>query len=185
MIQSADKKRKEKLHICIFRAVWIVFAIIGMLYTVRMGLRYGKSIADSRSYDIYEYISLDDTRISVSGLPYKYRGRGYRLQPDGNYSEGVDKYAECTAGGRIRFRTNSPSVHIQGKYGDIMELPWFSDYGANGIDIYAGGRWRLTLSASDKRFKSFSGILKIDNMHQEMTEGRDALPAGGVCLFLI
>lgn len=177
MAQAVNKKSKERLNMRIFRIVWIVFAIIGVLYTMRIGLRYGKSMIVSlinmQNNNNYEYITLGDERISVCGFPM---GGLDRLQQDVSYSEGVDKYAECTAGGRIRFQTDSSSVHVYGRYGNILKLPWFSDYGANGIDIYIGGKWRSTLYASDEKSKSFSEVYKIENIYQETTEIEIVLP---------
>lgn len=157
--------KKIKLEVEFWKHLFYIFAIISITVIMCLGFRNKETEASPTPSttpldDAYKYISLDDARIVVNGFPWWMTGKLNRLKPDTSYSTGVDKNAKCTAGGRIRFRTDSPSIHIWGKYGNIMVVPWFSDYGANGMDIYANGKWRLTLSPTDKEI---TGTLEIPN----------------------
>lgn len=158
--------KKNKLEVALWKRFACIFAVIGITVITCLGFRNEETDvsptppATLPDDDTYEYISLDDACIAVNGFPWLESGKLNRLKPDTNYSTGVDKNAKCTAGGRIRFCTDSPSIHIWGKYGNIMVVPWFSDYGANGMDIYANGKWQLTLSPTDKEI---TGTLEIPN----------------------
>ena len=52
-------------------------------------------------------------------------------------SEGVYALHANTAGGRIRFITNSPYVAIFVKFGDVGKMPHFALTGSIGLDMYA------------------------------------------------
>lgn len=52
-------------------------------------------------------------------------------------SEGVYALHANTAGGRIRFITNSPYVAIFVKFGDVGKMPHFAFTGSIGLDVYA------------------------------------------------
>ena len=57
---------------------------------------------------------------------------------------GVLSLASCTAGGRIRFRTDSPSVAIRTKMHNIYHGDHFPMTGSAGFDLYADGVYRNT-----------------------------------------
>lgn len=59
-------------------------------------------------------------------------------------NEGVLSLASCTAGGRIRFRTDSPSVAIRAKMHNIYRGDHFPMTGSAGFDLYADGIYRGT-----------------------------------------
>ncbi len=98
-----------------------------------------------------------DSEIDKTGLifryfeeePFKIYGdlrRGddgllYRLPRDvaERTSPGVLSLSSNTAGGRVRFRTNSKRVAIIAKYHSINVMPHFPITGSVGLDVYADG----------------------------------------------
>lgn len=49
-----------------------------------------------------------------------------------------------TAGGRVRFRTNSPKIAIRAKMANIAKMPHFPITGTAGFDLYEGSTYRGT-----------------------------------------
>ena len=98
-----------------------------------------------------------DSEIDKTGLIFRYfeeepfkiygdlrRGEGgllYRLPREvaEATSPGVLSLSSNTAGGRVRFRTNSKRVAIIAKYYSINVMPHFPITGSVGLDVYADG----------------------------------------------
>ncbi len=59
-------------------------------------------------------------------------------------NEGVARLCFCTAGGRVRFRTNSKTVAIEAKMHEIGRMPHFALSGSAGFDLYDGTRYIKT-----------------------------------------
>jgi lysophospholipase L1-like esterase len=89
-----------------------------------------------------------------------------RLVEAKSYSEGVDRHAGSTAGGRLRFRTNSPTLDFNITLDRPIISPWSSAYGAAGTDVYKivdGERiWLATVYDEDQ-------IVQL-NTDSEMTD---------------
>ena len=69
-----------------------------------------------------------------------YEGGVFRRMPAQiakSVSEGVDTLHVHTAGGRVRFKTDSPYVAIHAKMPAIGKMPHFALTGSAGFDIYA------------------------------------------------
>ncbi len=94
-----------------------------------------------------------ESTISRPGLVYKnilqepFRICGL-LRENGRYvriptavaeetNEGVAYLNACTAGGRVRFVTDSPYVAIAVRYNEIMKMPHFAFSASIGFDLYA------------------------------------------------
>lgn len=63
----------------------------------------------------------------------------YRRMPDsvaGHVSVGVQMLAKNTAGGRIRFRTDSPYVAIRAEYPDVCVMNHMAQCGIQGFSVY-------------------------------------------------
>lgn len=81
----------------------------------------------------------------VESAPFKVYGvfkeNGlYRRMPEDvakKISDGVYALHTNTAGGRIRFRTDSPYVAIRVKMGSVGRMPHFALAGSGGFDLYA------------------------------------------------
>ena len=67
------------------------------------------------------------------------------LEVSKNVSEGIVRKHVSTAGGRVRFVTDSPFVAIKVEYGDYHEKIDLSPYTATiGFDLYADGKYATT-----------------------------------------
>lgn len=89
------------------------------------------------------YYSVDDCENFVlEGLPFRKKGDSFRRIPEQDslfpFSEGVDTYANHSAGVCLRFATDSADIRVKAKIrmtwnsGDIMTL------GRAGFDLYCG-----------------------------------------------
>lgn len=70
-----------------------------------------------------------------------YENGKFRRMPErvaNNVSEGVRALHTHTAGGRIRFRTDSPYVAIHVKMSEVGRMPHFALCGSAGFDLYVG-----------------------------------------------
>ena len=78
-------------------------------------------------------------------------------------SEGVYRLHEHTAGGRVRFKTDSPYIAIHTNMPKIHKSPHFALTGSAGFDLYADGRhintFRPSLAAKD----GYEGIIRFDS----------------------
>ncbi len=147
--------RKEQIAKGLMRllsVVIVLFAVIGVFFTVRTGLRYGQRWLEAVQNPIklsddttYEYVTMDDPGINTYGFPFARGGTLNRLKINESYSTGVDIYAKHTAGGRIRFRTDSPVLHVCVEFDNIVTVPWSSLYGTAGLDVYNGDKWLATV----------------------------------------
>ena len=59
-------------------------------------------------------------------------------------NEGVAELYRHTAGGRLRFRTDSQRVAVRVKYHGVGKMPHFPLTGSAGLDLYADGLYRGT-----------------------------------------
>lgn len=87
--------------------------------------------------DIVFYNSLDKP-FEINGVFFE-NGKFRRMPEDvaKNVSKGVYTLHTNTAGGRIRFKTNSPYVAINAKMGGITsKYPFFTTSGKAGFDMY-------------------------------------------------
>lgn len=77
----------------------------------------------------------------VLGFPWLQREGVYRrlpLHPQEELPAAVDKLANCTAGGQIRFRTNARRVAIRVQLGGVPSMDHMPATGQNGFDAYIG-----------------------------------------------
>lgn len=81
--------------------------------------------------------NIQDAPFEVNGLVFE-NGR-YRRFPEAvakTVSDGVYALHDCTAGGRVRFKTDSPYIAIYAKYASVIEMPHFALTGSAGFDMY-------------------------------------------------
>ena len=77
----------------------------------------------------------------LTGFPWFSKEKVFRrmpLAPSKKLPEAVDFLANCTAGGKIRFATNSKRVLIRGVRGDFDITDTMSYTARGGFDIYEG-----------------------------------------------
>ena len=72
-----------------------------------------------------------------------------------------------TAGGRVRFRTNSKTFAIHYE-GDMGQMPHFAYTGSCGFDMYFGTTYKGTFIPEDCKTMGYDRILKVDG--SEMKE---------------
>ena len=102
-----------------------------------------------KNFEVKTTIDKDDIRFyNVDEEPFKvygiFRENGkYRRMPEAvakSVSEGVYALHANTAGGRVRFVTDSPYVAIHVKLGKVERFPHFALTGSAGFDVYADGQ---------------------------------------------
>ncbi|WP_103996244.1 SGNH/GDSL hydrolase family protein [Paenibacillus sp. UNC499MF] len=91
----------------------------------------------------------------ISGFPWlKTEGRYRRLPvlPSGKLPEAVDRLADCTAGGQIRFMTDTAQLSVRVRLGGDAVMPHMTLLGQSGFDCYIGepGNQRYVATASFK-----------------------------------
>ena len=100
-----------------------------------------KNMALSRSIDAPDVVwySPKADPFAIDGL-YAPRAEGvYRRMPESvasRVSPGVEKLALCTAGGRVRFKTDSQYVALHAEMADICRMDHMAFTGIFGFDIY-------------------------------------------------
>ena len=109
------------------------------------------------------WIPILEEPISIHGLAVTEPGKFWRLPESiiDQVNEGVIVLAKHTAGGRIRFRTDSPYIAYRAK-------PLFSGYmshmpltGSVGTDIFVNGRSCTTFRPNHDSDAWYEGILEI------------------------
>ena len=86
-------------------------------------------------------------------------------------SRGVFGHAAATAGGRVRFRTNSARIAIIAKYDHVTMMPHFALTGSAGLDIYESNEFQ-TIYAPPIEIpnKAFESVVNFgDNEYKEIT----------------
>lgn len=89
--------------------------------------------------DLVFYDCLDG-RFEINGVMVpEAAGEPFRRMPQelaDQTSEGVAHLNLCTAGGRVRFKTDSPYVAIHAEMGNLGKMPHFPFTGSIGMDLY-------------------------------------------------
>ena len=83
-------------------------------------------------------------------------------------SPGVHALHSNTAGGRIRFKTNSPYIAISAKMPTVGKMPHFALSGSAGFDLYMNGRHVYTYQPPYDITDGYEGIRDI--LGNEMKE---------------
>ena len=115
-----------------------------------------------------------ETEIQKDGLkfydikeePFKvygvfHDGERYRRIADDvakTVSDGVHYGVKYTAGGRVRFRTNSPFIAIHYK-GEMGKMPHFAFTGSCGFDIYFGTKYEASFVPPMDKQKGYESII--------------------------
>ena len=109
------------------------------------------------------YMNVEDrAEMSVHGV-FLDDGK-YRRLPNEvakNTNEGVHYLHTHTAGGRIRFVTNSPFIAVLVKYNCVEKMPHFPLTGSIGLDLYRNNIYISTFTPSMGITDTFEGIKDI------------------------
>ncbi len=91
------------------------------------------------------FYDADEKPFKIYGL-MRQSGVYYRLPKEvaDSVNEGVASLADNTAGGRVRFVTNSKEIAIKTQMHNIGKMPHFALTGSAGFDIYVGNIYYKT-----------------------------------------
>jgi len=84
-------------------------------------------------------------------------------------NEGVWRLHANTAGGRVRFVTDSPYIAISARMGDVGKMPHFPFTGSIGFDLYSGKRYFRTFVPPVDVTDHFEGIRDVEPGLREYT----------------
>jgi len=88
------------------------------------------------------WLSPEERPFEISGFAWFEKEKIYRRLPAKSVykiPEAVSNLADNTAGGVIRFRTDSKTLHIHVKLRQIVNMPHMPATGHSGFDCYIGG----------------------------------------------
>ena len=106
-----------------------------------------------RNFEVKTQIKKDDIVFyDVEAAPFKLygvmrEGKNFRRLPEKiakATSEGVHHLHAQTAGGRVRFVTDSPYIAVVAEYSAVGKMPHFPFTGSIGFDLYSGTRYFRT-----------------------------------------
>lgn len=123
-----------------------------------------------------DWYALPDEHFEIRGLAEAEDGLYYRL-PVGLVdcvNEGVCTLGRHTAGGRIRFRTDSPFIAYRAKLrytGSMSHMPLT---GSAGTDVFLGGRALTTFRPADDRAEWYDGFIEF--LPEEMKDMEMGMP---------
>jgi len=107
-----------------------------------------------------EWISSHDRRFSIHGVYFDEKQGLYMRVPD-EVSEKANRnllsLAKMTAGGRLRFVTNSPFIALKASLPAFTPMPHMSITGSHGFSVYSDGVFQSRYSPKFKDFHDISG----------------------------
>lgn len=110
----------------------------------------------------------------VTGEPFSVHGvchngeRFVRMPSDvaKSVSNGVYALHDHTAGGRVRFRTDSRRIAIRAYMDNVYRMPHFAFSGSCGFDMYVDGHYRATFMPPVDIEDGYESLLEVDaSMH--------------------
>ena len=84
-------------------------------------------------------------------------------------SEGVAYLYADTAGGRVRFATDSPFIAIHAEFDKVGKMPHFALSGSSGFDLYTDDRYRATFMPPFDLAGGYESIVNLDGKLHEIT----------------
>lgn len=133
-----------------------------------------KSITDvDKNFKINSAIQKDDVEFfDIRNSPFKiygvfHEGGKYRRLPQkvaAETNEGVEFLHKNTAGGRVRFATDSDYVAIYAVMSDLGKMPHFALTGSAGFDLY------IRENGKERYFKTFMPPFGIEDGYESVAE---------------
>lgn len=126
-----------------------------------------------KNFIVESNINIPDIKFyDAKEAPFKiygvfYEDERFRRMPKAiakTVNDGVAGLHEHTAGGRIRFKTNSPYVAINTKMPHVGKMPHFALTGSSGFDLY------IKEDGMDRYFRSFVPPFAITNGYESVIE---------------
>ncbi len=130
-----------------------------------MEVQFDKNMAVESTLDLpdVKFYDIDDEPIRLYGVWRE--GESYRRLPQSvadTVSEGIARRCTTTAGGRIRFVTDSPYVAIKVEYGRCELSGKIANTAMAGFDMYADGLYvGQFILKSTFRGEDFESVVKI------------------------
>ena len=151
------------------------------------------SVADS-NFKVQTTIDEPDIRFyDVRKAPFQicgvfYENGKFRRLPEAvaeTVSDVVSRLHMHTAGGRVRFKTDSSYVAIYAKMSDVVKMPRMAAAGSAGFDLYGDGRYISTFVPSLKTTDGYESVIHFDcgkmreiTIHFPLYSGVDELLIG-------
>ena len=114
-----------------------------------------------------EGIEFYDIRQSPFKLYGVFYGNGkFRRLPENvakTVNDGVSGLHTHTAGGRVRFRTDSPYVAVHAKMPAVGKMPHFALTGSAGFDLYVGRKYHGTFVPPFGIQDGYESVVRFDN----------------------
>lgn len=130
-----------------------------------IGVYFATSILSAKDMDITKYDknmivrqavengivwhSADDAPFVLDGFPFRKPGEPFRRlpasDPQNPLPKSVDSLANCTAGGMLRFRSDTEKVLVRVKVGGCR-MDHMAFIGSMGFDLYVGGPFGKVLA---------------------------------------
>lgn len=117
------------------------------------------------------FYDIDEAPFKIYGV-YRDGDHYVRLPADvaKSVSEGVFALHTHTAGGRVRFVTDSPYVAVSVKLNHAYKMPHFAFTGSVGCDMYSGTRYIGTIVPPTNVTNEYEGVIDVPfNESQEYT----------------
>lgn len=117
------------------------------------------------------YINVESRKeFSVHGV-YFEDGKYRRLPEEvaANTNPGVHFLSTDAAGGRVRFKTNSPFIAIYATYDHVGKMPHFPFTGSVGFDVYRNGIYIRTFVPPMEVNDTFESIIDVPAEDAEYT----------------
>ena len=117
------------------------------------------------------FYDIDEAPFKIYGVFYD-AGKFRRL-PESvakSVSDGVYDLHAHTAGGRVRFKTDSPYVAIHAKMPNIGKMPHFALTGSAGFDLYANNQY---VKSFVPPFDIEDGYERFRKIYNELKEKED------------
>lgn len=129
------------------------------------------AIKTSVGKDDIVFYDADEKPFKIYGV-YRENGR-YTRMPESvakKVSEGVHLLHTNTAGGRVRFTTNSSYVAIHAEMDGLGKMPHFAFTGSMGFDLYEDNNYRKTFVPPCDMEDGYESVIELlDNEWREIT----------------
>ncbi len=114
--------------------------------------------ADIRFYNVLS------EPFSVDGIFHE--GGKFRRMPENvarSVSESVFRLHSNTAGGRVRFKTNSPYVAISAKMENVVRMSHFALCGSSGFDMYINNEYKASFVPPFYSTTGYEAVKELNN----------------------
>lgn len=132
-----------------------------------------------------KFYDADDDVFDLHGI-YRENDKYVRMPSETakKVSEGVFLLNECTAGGRLRFTSDSDYIAIKVKKPHMDIMPHMSATGSHGFDVYDGKEHIGTFNPPITSIDEYDGIVKFDDRKEREITVNFPLYSGVYSLYI-